>query len=234
MLSIICPTYNSADTIRILIESVMSQSCHDWELLIIDGGSTDNTVSIASEYGNALRCVSEPDDGIYDAMNKGIDMARGEWLYFIGADDSLYSYDVVEKVVPLLCEGVDVLMCDIMSPKLGRCSSAYSFKTYFTNTIHHQGVIYSRKVFEAHRYDTSLRIVADYDMNLYIWRSKFCIRFSDVIFADHAPAGISGRPHLVNYSEEITVRNRYLNNKLLRWFFAMVSYSKFIIKNIRR
>lgn len=233
MLSIICPTYNSATTIRALIDSVLSQTSGEYELIIVDGASTDGTVATIREYGDALRYVSEPDKGIYDAMNKGIDMARGEWLYFIGADDSLYSCDVVEKTAHLLSNDIDVLMCDIMSPKLGRCSSAYSLKTYFTNTIHHQGVIYNRRVFEAHRYDTSLRIVADYDMNLFVWRSGFNMRFSDIIFANHAPEGVSGTPHLVNYGEEIAVRNRYLTNKPLQWLFAIVSYSKFIIKNIR-
>lgn len=232
MLSIICPTYNSVSTIRTLIDSVMSQTCDAYELIIVDGGSSDGTLELILEYGDRIRYISEPDKGIYDAMNKGIDMAIGEWLYFIGADDSLYSCDAIEKILPLLCERTDVLMCDIISPQLGRCSSLYSLKTYFTNTIHHQGVIYSRKVFETHRYDTSLRIVADYDMNLYIRRNGFIIRYSDVIFANHAPTGISGRPHLANYREEIAVRNRYLKSKPLQCFFAIISYSKFVIKNI--
>lgn len=234
MLSIICPTYNSAITIRTLIDSVISQTCDDWELIIVDGGSTDGTVDIIREYGDRIRYISEPDNGIYDAMNKGIEMARGEWLYFIGADDSMYSNDVVEKAVPLLCEDVDVLMCDTMSPRLGRCPSAYSLRTFFTNTIHHQGVIYRRKVFESHRYDTTLKIMADYEMNLYAWRGGYRIKSSDIIFANHTPEGVSGQPHLINYKEEIDVRNRYLRNKPLQWFLAMVSYSKFIIKNLKR
>lgn len=232
MLSIICPTYNSAATIRGLMESVMAQTCDDWELIVVDGGSTDDTLSIVSQYGDAVRYVSEPDNGIYDAMNKGIDMAKGEWLYFIGADDSLYSNDAIERVTALLREDVDVLMCDIMSPTLGRCSSAYSLKTYFTNTIHHQGVIYNSRVFASHRYDTSLRVMADYEINLYVWRNGFSIKFSDIIFANHAPAGVSGQPHLINYKEEIAVRNRYMKSKPLQWILAMVSYTKYIIKNI--
>lgn len=233
MLSIICPTYNSAATIRTLIESVVLQTSRDWELIIVDGGSTDGTIGIIREYAEKLHYVSERDNGIYDAMNKGISMAAGEWLYFIGADDSLYSNDVVEKVAPLLCQNTDVVLCNISSPKLGECSSAYTLKTYFTNTIHHQGVIYNRRVFESHRYDTSLKIMADYEMNLYVWRSGFRIKSSDIIFANHAPEGVSGQPHLINYKEEINVRNRYLKRKPLQWFFSMVSYSKFILKNIK-
>lgn len=234
ILSIVCPTFNCVSTVRSLIDSVLLQSCDSYELIILDGGSTDGTVEIIREYGNRINYISEPDNGIYDAMNKGIDMAKGEWLYFIGADDSLYSNNVVEKVIPQLGEDVDVLMCDIMSPKLGRCSSVYSLKTFFTNTIHHQGVIYRRKVFESHRYDTTLKIMADYEMNLYVWRSVYRIKSSDIIFANHTPEGVSGQPHLINYNEEIAVRNKYMKNKPLQWFFTMVSYSKFIIKNLKR
>lgn len=233
-ISIICPTFNCVATIRGLIDSVLSQTCDAYELVVVDGGSADGTVEAICEYGDRVRYVSEPDGGIYDAMNKGIDMARGEWLYFIGADDSLYSNDVMERTISLLNDDVDVLMCDIVSPRLGRCSSRYSFKTYFTNTIHHQGVIYNRRVFKSHRYDATLKIMADYEMNLYAWHKGYRIKSSDIIVANHAPSGVSGQPHLINYKEEIAVRNRYLKNKPLQWFLAMVSYCKFILKNLKQ
>ena len=233
MISIICPTYNCCENIGTLINSVFSQTFQDYELIVVDGASTDGTLDILRKQSARLRYISEPDNGIYDAMNKGIDIAKGEWLYFIGADDTLYSDNVIEQITPLLHEDTDVLMCDIMSPKLGRCSSTFSLKTYFTNTIHHQGVIYNRRVLETYRYDTTLRIVADYDMNLYIWKKRFNIEYSNIILANHAPEGVSGQPHFINYKEEITVRNRYIKSKPLQWLLAIVSYTKFILKNLK-
>lgn len=233
-LSIICPSYNCSNTIRTLIESVVRQTCDNYELIIIDGGSTDGTVDILKEYGGKLTFISEKDNGIYDAMNKGISMATGEWLYFIGADDSLYSENVIEQIQPHLNTDAGIILCDIMSPTLGRCSSSFSLKTFFKNTVHHQGVIYSRRIFADRMYDATLRIMADYDMNMYIWRKGFGIATTDIVFANHAPEGISGQVRLINYQEETVVRNRYLHSKLLQWFFTLVGYSKFAIKSLRK
>lgn len=99
MISIITPTYNSADTIRDTIESVLNQKGVEVEFLIIDGGSTDATVDIVRSYGNRIDYfVSEPDKGLYDAMNKGIQRARGEIIGILNSDDSYTADDVLEAV----------------------------------------------------------------------------------------------------------------------------------------
>lgn len=232
LLSIICPTYNSEATLRTLIDSVLNQSSTDCELIIVDGASTDGTLSIINEYEGRIRYVSEPDRGIYDAMNKGIRIASGRWLYFIGSDDSLYSDDVISRLIPHLDDDADVLMCDIMSPKLGRCQSQYGIRTYFKNTIHHQGMIYNRRIFEHHMYDATYRIMGDYELALYIWHNKLTCKPVDIILANHSPEGISGCPRLLNYKEETAVRNLYVSSKPAQWFLATVSYAKYIIKNL--
>ena len=87
-LSIIIPTFNSANTLRRALDSIIGQTLNDLEVLIMDGVSTDQTLDIAKTYNdNRIRIFSEPDNGVYDAMNKGIDKASGEWLYFLGSDD---------------------------------------------------------------------------------------------------------------------------------------------------
>lgn len=234
LLSIVCPTYNCGASIRTLIESVLSQTSTRWELLIVDGGSTDDTMDIVREYADRVRYVSEPDGGIYDAMNKGIAMASGEWLYFIGADDSLYADDVIARIQPFLTDATDLLLADIVSPTLGRCHSRFSLYTYLTNTIHHQGCIYHRRVFDAKKFDDSLSVMADYDMNLYIHRCGFVVSSCDIVFANHSPEGVSGIPRLRNYKEEIRVRNRYLGSPLLQMLLAGCSYGKYIIKKIKK
>ncbi|MDR1775839.1 MAG: glycosyltransferase [Actinomycetes bacterium] len=91
LFSIVIPCRNAAATIRRALESCVAQSCDDYELVIVDGASTDGTTEIIGEFqdatGGRLRLISEPDDGIYDAMNKGLAAARGEWVAFLGADD---------------------------------------------------------------------------------------------------------------------------------------------------
>ena len=88
--SIITVNYNDAHGLKETIDSVISQTCHDYEYIIIDGGSTDGTCGIIKSYSEHISyTVSEPDKGIYDAWNKGVKMAKGKWIAFIGADDVL-------------------------------------------------------------------------------------------------------------------------------------------------
>lgn len=99
--SIIIATYNSSKTIRQALDSVVNQTITDWECIIIDGLSNDNTIDIVKEYekdNNKIRYISEKDNGIYDAMNKGVVNAKGEWIYILGSDDELLP-DGLEKLL---------------------------------------------------------------------------------------------------------------------------------------
>lgn len=90
--SIIIATYNSGKTLRRAMESVLCQSYQDWECIVVDGASKDNTIDIVKEFvsrDSRFRYISEPDHGIYDAFNKGWKMAKGEWVMYLGSDDRL-------------------------------------------------------------------------------------------------------------------------------------------------
>src|SRR5688500_6210639 len=101
--SIIIPTLNSEAHIKRCLESVLNQSFPNFEILIMDGLSVDRTLSIVKQENDArITTYSEKDLGIYDAMNKGITLANGKWLYFLGSDDVLYDNDVFQDVVQLL------------------------------------------------------------------------------------------------------------------------------------
>ena len=98
-ISVVTVCYNAADTIEKTILSVLNQTYHDIEYIIIDGGSTDGTVEIIRKYADKIAYwVSEPDKGIYDAMNKGIEVATGEWINFMNAGDRFYKSDVIKLI----------------------------------------------------------------------------------------------------------------------------------------
>src|SRR5690348_3752223 len=89
LISVITPTLNSGAKIAATVASVLSQKKELYEFLIVDAVSTDDTLDHVRAHGSALRWVSEPDEGIYDALNKGIRLTSGEFLYFLGAGDRL-------------------------------------------------------------------------------------------------------------------------------------------------
>ncbi len=103
-LTIITICYNASKTIRPTVESIAQQSNKNFEYLIIDGASSDNTLSIIKEITPFARIISEADEGLYDAMNKGIQYARGEYICFLNAGDSLREGKTIEKVLNLIEE----------------------------------------------------------------------------------------------------------------------------------
>ena len=98
LISVITVVYNGASTLKKTIDSVAKQNYLNIEYIIIDGGSTDNTVQIIEEYSHRINFwISEKDNGIYDAMNKGIRLAKGDWIYFLNADDKFTAQILFEK-----------------------------------------------------------------------------------------------------------------------------------------
>ena len=136
--SVITATWNSGKTLCTTLDSVLSQSYPDIEHIIVDGGSTDNTMEIVREYepryNGRLRFISEPDKGLYDAMNKGIRMSTGEVVGILNSDDFYTSSDVVEKLEKELATNrVDAVYGDIHfvdGNDLGKCVRYYSSRLF--------------------------------------------------------------------------------------------------------
>jgi glycosyltransferase involved in cell wall biosynthesis len=132
-ISIITATWNSGATLRDTMNSVLGQTYTDFEHIIVDGLSSDNTLDIVKEmeplYGGKLKCISEKDRGIYDAMNKGIAMATGDVIGILNSDDFYTSTDVLQRIVDNMTEEVDAVYGDIHMVKdddLTRCVRYYS------------------------------------------------------------------------------------------------------------
>jgi len=115
-ISIITVVYNNKETIKDAIESVLSQTYHDIEYIIVDGASTDGTIEIIESYGNQIDgFISEPDKGLYDAMNKGIKLASGDIVGILNSDDFYIDNRVIEEVVQIFQEKkIDSLFADLV------------------------------------------------------------------------------------------------------------------------
>lgn len=194
--SIIIPTFNSAKTVQKCIESVIYQTFTNFEVLIIDGVSSDNTLQIASDFSDSrIKILSEPDKGIYDAMNKGIKLAKGSWLYFLGSDDSLYDENVLEAVViEIHKHKVDVIYGNVlMKPSNRIYDGEFTYEKMQTVTLCHQAIFYKKKIFKDFGlYNIRYKVLADHDMNLnWLFSSKHKNLFIDKIIAQYSESGFS-------------------------------------------
>ena len=179
IISIITVTFNSSKTLRDTIRSVLSQSFLDIEYIIVDGLSNDKTVDIIKEYEplfqGRLKWISETDNGLYDAMNKGIRMATGDIVGIINSDDFYHREDIIEKVVEVFkTSTVQAVYGDVRfvrSNNLDKTVRYYSSK-YFFSSLFRYGFMPAHPTFFTYRhyfkefcfYKTDYKIAADYEL----------------------------------------------------------------------
>ena len=164
-LSIITINYNNLAGLQKTIDSVISQTWRDFEWIIIDGGSKDGSRELIEQYQQHFSYwCSEPDKGVYNAMNKGIKHAQGEYLLFLNSGDALYDEHVLQKVDDL---NIDT---DIISGQVERMDNHQLLRVYdesvlmqlFNDTLNHQGTFIKRTLFDDLKYDENYKIVSDW------------------------------------------------------------------------
>lgn len=165
-ISVITVCLNAVRDIEITMNSVLWQRYQPIEYLIVDGGSNDGTADLIRKYAGRLSYwVSEPDKGIYDAMNKALDHVTGDWVYFLGAGDILLN--VLHRLVPHFTRANRIYYGDVYITEdacfyQGRFSA---FRLAVWN-ISHQAIFYPAAVFTKYRYDTRYRFLADHHLNM--------------------------------------------------------------------
>ena len=177
-ISIITITFNAERFLSGTVHSIMEQTCTDIEYIIVDGKSTDRTVDIIRECeenfrakGIEFKWISEPDKGLYDAMNKGMQMATGDFVWFINAGDKLFDNTTVRQVVDAITDNLDViygqtLIIDSNDNPYGERHKIAPNNLKFNHMINglvvcHQSIVVRRKIAPA--YDLNYRYSADYD-----------------------------------------------------------------------
>lgn len=234
LISIITVVFNGEKYLEKTIQSVINQNCDNTEYIIIDGASTDGTIDIIKKYEDQIDYwVSEKDDGIYDAMNKGLDLVSGEWVNFMNADDKFYDIDVLKNISYVLLDNIGkkylLIYGNVLYNKGLFVKSKFSFKTYLHNTIHHQSAFYSRKLFRDFRYDINYKISADYELNLLLCK----YHKKDTLYLDNAIAlceddGISRKNYKESHTEMVSIRQKYFN-KFINFTLNRISGFKFYL-----
>ena len=216
-ISIITPTLNSAGTLARCLDSVKVQTFPDWEHWIIDGQSTDATLEQVRQR-DYLRWISKPDGGVFEAMNRGLGLATGEWVYFLGADDYLFNDRVLEHVARHLDESVDVVYGDVNSSRFGgRYDGEFDIDKIQRQNICHQAIFLRKSLFAATGpFKTQYRGQADWDHNL-AWFLNPALRHKwiDVVIAEYADQGVSSVNGDAKFQDEKPYRTIVYGRKAL-------------------
>ena len=199
ILSIITVCFNAASTIHTCIQSVAKDKSPEIEYLIIDGASTDGTVDIVRKYPNIVdTLISERDGGIYDAMNKGVSKAAGEYVMFLNADD-MYLPGAIQSVLDVLRkypDSIDVLYGDWIGVDIKGVNHERRANHLLTwrYALCHQAVVARRAIFpEPHAFDLRYRICADFDLILRWQAEGFRFKRHPVQLVRFSEAGASAQ-----------------------------------------
>ena len=215
--SIITVTYNAGAVLEDTIQSVISQTYHNVEYILIDGASKDNTLAIIKKYeGRITRVVSEPDKGLYDAMNKGIALATGDYLCFLNAGDSFHEDDTLQQIIHSLrnCTRLpDVLYGEtaIVDAK-GHFLRMRRLSTpeHLTWRSFRHGMLVCHQAFFARRdvvepYNLSYRFSADFDWCIRIMKKSQLLHNTHLTVIDYLDEGMTTRNQKASLKERFSI-----------------------------
>jgi glycosyltransferase involved in cell wall biosynthesis len=247
-ISIITPTYNSGKTLARTIESVITQNYSDLEYIIIDGLSSDNTKDIVSSYQKInIKIVSEKDNGIYDAMNKGVKIATGEIISILNSDDFFDNDNVLKTISDAFIDSkIDAVYGDIKYfdddiNKTTRYWKAGEYKESKLNNgwiIPHPALFVRKSVYDKYGlFNTDLKIAADYEFILRILKvHKINVKYIPTVFVRMYNAGTSGKNFKQRMKGWKEMKKAWLMNSLKTPKFFITrriinKLSQFIFKN---
>lgn len=236
--SVITVTYNAADVLEDTIQSVITQTYHHVEYILIDGGSTDGTLDIARRYQDRIALlISEPDKGLYDAMNKGMRHATGDYLIFLNAGDSFHEDDTLQLVAHDLTgtelpdiiygetqlvdhEGHFVRMRRLSAPQ------RLTWKSF------RQGMLVCHQAFWAKRslapdYDLSYHFSADFDWCIRVMKRAKTLHNARLTLIDYLQEGMTTRNHRASLWERFRIMGKHYG-----WVSTLLHHAWFVVRAV--
>jgi len=220
-LSILVATWNCAHQLEQFLESLATQTWSDWELLLLDNASSDGTAELVEEFQQRFSAwrvcwSSEPDSGIYDAWNRGLDLARGDYLCFIGADDTFLDSTSLEYIAALTVTQSDLITarnayCNSQGRLLRHWGFGWQWKRMRQSmNIAHPGMLVRRELFaQIGHFDRTFRICGDYEWFLRLPANLRTVHTSDSVLRV-VQAGVSHTRIGLVYQETFRAQRRHL------------------------
>lgn len=240
LFSIITVSYNAASTLPATLASVREQTCRLYEYILIDGASADDTVKLASESGiEPMTIISEKDKGIYDAMNKGLGIATGDYVIFLNAGDSFHNAHTLQLIADAIMDndypGIVYGQTQIVDSSRKRIGDRHltapadltldSFKNGMV--VCHQAFIVLRKLVD--NYDTRYRFSADYEWCIRCLQRSQRNCYIDRILIDYLSEGVTTANHRASLLERFRIMSHYFG-----FFPTLFRHVGFFIRNLRR
>jgi len=234
--SIITVSYNAKEDLEKTIKSVSCQSLKEYEYIVIDGNSTDGTKEVLKKYDKEINYwVSEPDKGIYNAMNKGAKVARGDYLYFLNAGDTFFDKNTLEEVSREIDNNQDLVYGRIRVVNKNndksyiRDKKLTKFKIKLGFKVSQQAVFIKRDTFnKVGGLDERYKIAADFDLLCKIFDGNYLIKKIDLVICNYDGDGVSSNLKKSYGDTALVIKNRY-NGGYLK-IYKIIVYLKLLVK----
>lgn len=243
LISLITVVFNGEDHIAKTIESVLNQSYDKIEYIIVDGKSTDRTLEIVGAYRGIDRVISEPDSGLYDAMNKGLKAAGGDYIWFLNSGDQIYSKETVEQMVSGLSGAPDIIyggtmIIDEEQNEIGdrrlKPPARLSWKSFRQGmVVCHQSILVKKEL--APEFNLEYRLSADIDWAIRAARGAEQIHNSNLVLSRFLEGGLTAHNIKAGLKERFKIMSRFygLIPTVLRHFLFGVRLTNYYLKHRR-
>lgn len=237
--SVITVCYNAQATLEDTIQSVIAQTYHHVEYIIVDGASKDRTLSIINRYRDRITTVvSEPDKGLYDAMNKGLRLATGDYVCFLNAGDSFHEDDTLQQMVHTLRELTE--LPDVLYGETELVDAEGHFvrmrrlqaPEHLTWRSFRHGMLVCHQAFFAKRtlaepYDLSYRFSADFDWCIRIMKKSKVLHNTHLTLIDYLEEGMTTRNHKASLHERFRIMTKHYG-----WLSTVVHHAWFVVRAV--
>lgn len=235
--SIITVTYNAAKVLEDTIQSIVTQTYKNMEYIVVDGGSTDGTLDLIQKYKEHIHTVViEPDRGLYDAMNKGIRLATGDYLCFLNAGDGLHEDDTLQLMVHSLVPGQE--LPDVLYGETDIVDSEGHFlhkrrlaaPEVLTWRSFQKGMLVCHQAFFARRdrvepYDLQYRFSADFDWCIRIMKKSKVLHNTHLTLIDYLNEGMTTRNHRASLKERFRIMAKHYG-----WISTVAHHAWFVVR----
>jgi glycosyltransferase involved in cell wall biosynthesis len=226
LFSIITVSLNSSKTIERTILSVLNQTCKNYEYIIVDGESTDGTKEIVEKYKKIFPIIylSEKDEGIYNAMNKGLDLTKGQYLNFMNSDDYFFNNNVLDEVTPFLDIKYDIIYgnAEIRYKDFKFLKKEPRPEYLWMGPVNHQSSFIKRETMQKYRFNIGNKLVADYELFLNVYYKDGKILKINKTIASFSNDGVSQKNDRQVIIDCYKTLKKFKNNLFIKIYYKIL------------